>query len=51
MKFTPDIGLGLKFDIIYIFRKIDISMATLNSKKKKQLNFTSTRIILDIFWH
>ena len=48
MKFTPDIGIGLKFDIIYIFRKIGISMATTNRKTRYQLNLNSTRIRFDV---
>ena len=27
MRFTSDIGLGMKFDIIHIFREINISIA------------------------
>ena len=30
-----DIGLGLKFDKMYLIRKIDISMVTINRKKNK----------------
>ena len=49
MKFTPVIEIGLKFDVIYIFfRKIDISMATINRKTRYQLNLNSTRIRFDV---
>ena len=48
MKFTPVIGIGLKFDIIYLLRKIDISMATKNRKTRYQLNLNSTRIRFDV---
>ena len=36
MKFTSDIGLGMKFDIIHIFREINISMATISRKPRNQ---------------
>ena len=48
MKFTPGIGIGLKFDMIYFFRKIDISMATTNRKTRYQLDLNSTRIGCDV---
>ena len=48
MKFTPDIGIGLKFDMIYFLRKIDISVATINRKTRYQLNLNSTRIRFDV---
>ena len=48
MKFIPDIGIGLKFDMIYFFRKIDISMATTNGKTRYQLNLNSKRIRFDV---
>ena len=48
MKFTPDVGIGLKFDMIYFFRKIDISMVTINRKTRYQLNLNSMRIRFDV---
>ena len=42
MKFTPGIGIGLKF------MKIDISIETLNRKTRNQLTLNSTRIRFDV---
>ena len=46
--FTPVIRIGLKSDIIYFFRKVDISMAAVKRKTGNQLEFNSVRIRFDV---
>ena len=49
MKFTSDIGIGLKFDIIYFLGgKDNISIATINRNARNQLALNSTRIRFDV---
>ena len=45
MKFSQHIEIGL--DRLF-FRKIDISMATIDRKTRNQLNLDSTRIRFDV---
>ena len=48
MKFTPDIGIGLKFDMIYFLGKSIFPWQRQTEKQDTQLNLNSTRIRFDV---